>query len=174
MCNQVTAKRNFSKRHAHDTDNDNQTPMPGFPLTRPDSPNSNTKKRKVSVDVEVGSLVDMFLGPIRGEESTSESETATSRTSVVPSTVYTARDQDSVFMMVSRSEAALLDLVRSRGSILKVIQDILQSSNGQSQRRIMEEDILTDDESEREATPSRMPSLGIIDVFTESFENLMK
>jgi hypothetical protein len=37
----------------------------------------------------------------------------------------------------------------------------------------MEEEILTDDESEREEPTSRMPSLERLDVFTESFENLM-
>ena len=123
VCNQVAAKRNFGRRHAHDADNDNQAPMPvpGFPLSRPDSPNSYTIKSKVSFDVEGEYFVDMIMGAILGEESTSESETTASRTSVAPSTDYTVGDQDSVFMMVSRSEAALLDLVRSRGSTFKVI-----------------------------------------------------
>jgi hypothetical protein len=80
-------------------------------------------------------------------------------------------------MMVSRAEASLLDLVRSRAShgesTVRLIQDILQSNEVLSQRRIMEEEILTDDESEREEPTSRMPSLERLDVFTESFENLM-
>ena len=178
VCNQVTAKRNFSKRHAHETHDNNQSLLrPLTPLVCADSLNSKTKKRKVSADAEGESLVSIFMDAMGTEGSSSESETSTDRTTVVPSTVYTNDDPDSLFTMVSRAEASLLDLVRSRAShgesTVRLIQDILQSNEVLSQRRIMEEEILTDDESEREEPTSRMPSLERLDVFTESFENLM-
>ncbi|KAI2510427.1 hypothetical protein MHU86_4000 [Fragilaria crotonensis] len=174
VCNLVVAKRNFTKRHAHDTHDNNQTiRRTRIPLVRADSLNSKTKKRKVSVDAEGDSFVSIVMDAMGTEGSTSESDTSTDRTSVVPSTVYAIGDPDSVFMMVSRAEANLLDLVRRRASnVDRLIQDLLLSTEILSSTRIMEEDIITDDESEREPT-SRMPSLERFDVFTESFENLM-
>ncbi|KAI2507859.1 hypothetical protein MHU86_6517 [Fragilaria crotonensis] len=179
VCHQVTAKRNFSKRHAHEINDNNMLKGPDIPTVRADSPNSKTKKRKVSLDAECESLVSVMIESMRTEESKSESELWTDQRwrTVGPRSVDAFEDPDSVFMIVSQAEANLLDLVRRRASsgddTIRLTQDVLLTTDVLSQRRIMEEEILTDNESDREEATSRMPSLEGLDMFNESFENLM-
>ena len=131
MCDQVTAKRKFSKRHAHGI-------MARSPvdIRRVDSITSNSKKRKVSVDV-FGESITNFLMYSKGKDGTSDEETSESVPSVVPSIVcvsrlivYTEGNPDSAaLMMVTRNESSLLELVRNRPSgreaTERLIQDIV-------------------------------------------------
>ena len=179
VCDQVTVKRNFSKRHAHGI-------MARSPvdIARVESINSNSKKRKVSVDVD-GKSLDSFMYP---NEGTSDGETSESFPSVVPSIVYSEGNSDStVRMVVTRSEASLLELVRNRPSGREAtdrwIQDILlvldnhENEREQPQERVASLDrfeIFTDnDESEREQPQERMLSLDNFDILTESFDNFV-
>ena len=172
MCNQATAKRNFSKRHAH---------VP-IDIRGVGSITSNSKKRKVSVDVDEKSL-DSFMYA-NAEDGTSDGETSESSLSIG----YTEGNSDfTVLMMVTQSEASLLELVRNRPSGREAtdrwIQDILlahdnhENEREQPQERMASLDrfeIFADnDESEREQPQERMHSLDKFEILTESFDNLV-
>jgi hypothetical protein len=186
-CDQVTAKRNFTKRHAHGITNTMR--LSPIEVARADSRISSTcKKRKVSVDADNESTLAsrlmnaMSTGDDDGISDTSES---------VPSTVYANKTENtmdklsgSILRMVTPKEAGILELLCRRPTtddrlaMSQWIQDILDvTSNDTTNQVMMAEDIiLTDDEDDELLLlepPMRMQSLDNFDVFTESFENLL-
>jgi hypothetical protein len=163
-CNQVTAKRNFSKRHAHGI-----FTISPLEMKRTDSSGSNSKKRKVSVDEEP-SLSDLLFtamaaDPTLHSDSTSSDEE--SLESMEPTRISSAGADSNILMMLSRKEARLLEIIRNRPidgeSTERWIQDILLATNDD----ISHDDIPTVDDA------VRMPSLDKFEIFTESFDRLI-
>lgn len=184
-CDQVTAKRNFTKRHAHGIARTMR--LSPIDVTRADSSIGSTcKKRKVSVDADNESaLASLFMNAMSTGDEDGISDTSES----VPSTVYASKRENtnadsSILRMVTPKEAGILEILRRRPTAndrlatSQWIQDILDvTSNETTNQAIMAEDIiLTDDEDDEFLLiepPMRMQSLDKFEVFTESFENLL-
>lgn len=169
-CDQVTAKRNFSKRHAH-----------GITKRSPkqiDDSTPGSKKRKVTLeDAEAESLASLLQGAMQGDDASTSVEDSTVD---VPSTVYAPKDASgsTKLMMVTKQEANLLELVRSQPSnenaVDHWINQILLATDPIVMRREdggLGDEILSDSEEELHGM-ERMPSLDRFNVFTESFDCL--
>jgi hypothetical protein len=183
----VTAKRNFTKRHAHGITKTMR--LSPIDVTRADSSIGSTcKKRKVSVDADNESyLASLFMNAMSTGDEDGISDTSES----VPSTVYASTRENtnsglsgSILRMVTTKEAGVLEILRRRPTTddrlatSQWIQDILDvTSDETTNQAIMAEDIiLTDDEDDEillMEPPMRMQSLDKFEVFTESFENLL-
>jgi len=170
ICDQVTAKRNFSKRHAHGV-YDRSSPVASADQASVES--SETKKRKVSYDhegIQGDSFVNLLMSAIGGDE---DSSTDNDETSTDMSRVATTSNMESkVLIMMTREEARLFDLVRSRPRDRNDTKQWIDEILALTDDKIMEEAILTDDEEELEFG-SRMPSLDRFDVLFESFDRLL-
>lgn len=181
-CAQVTAKRNFSKRHGHGLKiTTDVSPVVVAGVDDSDVDSSSSKRRRTSVDTEhEDSLASLFVNAMLGGKD----DGISNKTGNVPSTIFARRsstntESSSKLMVISRRELAVLELVKSRPNLDnrlatdRWMQDILNATSSHSQKIIMEDAFLADNEEELlRPPPLRMQSLDKIDLFTESFDNL--
>jgi hypothetical protein len=136
VCDQVTAKRNFNKRHCHHPQMGGSTCSAELSTT--DSFSRSSKKRKLSVDAEssASSIVDDINGV--SQELTRSNGNSSTNSGGVPSMVYTKVTVNNssipmIRMNVSCSEARLIQHVRSREGYqeetLRWIHEILECEN---------------------------------------------
>jgi hypothetical protein len=151
VCDQVTAKRNFNKRHCHHPKVGGSTCSTELSTT--DSFSRTSKKRKLIVDAD-GDSSASSIADINGMRQARSDSNSSSKSCDVPSTVYTTgrAENSSMHMKVSCSEARLIQHIRLREGnqeeTLRWIHEILECDSNIG--TMLTEDIHTDDESEWE------------------------
>lgn len=154
VCDQVTAKRNFNKRHCHHPDVGGSTCS--TELSTSDSFSRSSKKRKRFVDADGDSSSASSIADVKRipQEIMRSDENASSNSGDVPSTVYTTvkAGSSSMHMELSWGEARLIQHIRMRGGsqeeTLRWIHEILECDSNIG--NMLTEDIHTDDESDWE------------------------
>lgn len=174
VCDQVTAKRNFTKRHAHGIVK-TIIPSPADVSELDSSKFNSSKKRKLSVDVEgESSFASLFVNDtVSGGDGISNSSDS------VPSTVFarrgSAESSGTVLMMITRRDAEVLELVRRRPSESdkEATDQWIKSMLEATKNTTGEASLGGDGGEEAMLRPkARTQSLDKFKLFTDSFDHL--